>query len=121
VSLQAFRAVVKASHDKGRFSHAELRVLVVLADHHNGTTGQCNPGYKRLAAETGLAKSYVVSIVQALEERGELLRDDPSSKGGAGNSHNITLTLRKGRPRATLSRAEKGRHANPLSEEADRA
>jgi DNA-binding MarR family transcriptional regulator len=108
VSHQAVKAVVKASLDPGRFSHAEFRVLVVLADHHNHNSGQCNPGYARLAAETHLARSYVVKLLKRLEERGELASDG-SSKGGRGNRRNYTLALGKGRSGVTVSDPGKGR------------
>ena len=120
MSHQAVKAVVKASFDPGRFTDAEFRLLVVLADHHNHLTGRCDPGYARLAAETHLARSYVIKLIKALKERGELAYDG-SPKGGRGNRHNYTLTLAKGHSTATVSDPGKGRYLTPLSAQADRA
>jgi hypothetical protein len=118
VSLNAYKAVVESRHDPGRFSNAEFRLLIVLADHHNRETGRCNPGYTRLAAETGFSRSYVIKLVQALKDRGELDYDG-SSKGGAGNRHNFTLTLGKGHSRVTLWPGEKGHSTTPFGEGSD--
>jgi hypothetical protein len=121
VSFNAVRAVIRASSaDPGRFSNAEFRLLVALAHHRNHKTGQCNPGSKRLAVETGFSKSYVVKMLDALERRGEI-RSGGSSKGGYGHSKQFDLTLRKGHSRVTLWDGEKGHSATPFSEVPDDA
>jgi DNA-binding MarR family transcriptional regulator len=85
VSYRAVQAVIAASREPGRFNNAEFRVLINIAEHHNHQTGQCDPGLKVLADETGFAKSYVVKLVRALEDRGELTVDR-SPKGGRGTA-----------------------------------
>ena len=95
-------------------------MLINLAEHHNGRTGRCDPGLRLLQQETGIGHGYLVRIVQALEERGELLRDDPSSKGGRGRRQSYTIPL-KGPSRGTVYGGGKGPSLSPLSEEADGA
>ena len=41
-----------------------------LIDHFNFKTGQCNPGYKRLALVCGIARSTVVEAIEELERKG---------------------------------------------------
>jgi len=93
VSFPALQAVIQASHaDPGRFSNAEFRLLVALADHHNKGTGRCDPGSVRLAEETGIARSHVETLLRKLEACGEITPDG-SSKGGRGKRQQYGLTL----------------------------
>lgn len=68
MSIQAVAWVLENSQSRGI---ARL-VLISLANHHNGGTGQCNPGYRRIAAEAGCGKSAVTKAVQDLVTLGEL-------------------------------------------------
>jgi hypothetical protein len=120
VSFAAVDAVVAASFDRDRFTNAEFRLLVVLARHHNRRTGRCDPGLRLLADETGFSKAYVVKLVQALENRGELAADR-AAKGGKGNRTNYSFPLAKGHPGVTLSEGSKGHWATPFAEGADGA
>ncbi len=43
-------------------------VLIVLINHRNNKTGQCNPSHKRLMDETGYSKRTIVFELQALKE-----------------------------------------------------
>lgn len=45
-------------------------VLVVLADAHNGHTGQCNPSISRISDTTGYSKRAVIDALKALEAKG---------------------------------------------------
>ena len=115
MSYRAVQAVIKASREPGRFNNAEFRLLVNIAEHHNHETGQCDPGLKALADETGFAKSYVVKLIRALEGRGELAVDR-SPKGGKGNRARYAFPLAKGHPRVTLLEGSKGHWATPFAE-----
>jgi hypothetical protein len=115
VSYRAVDAVIAASFDRGRFTNAEVRLLVVIAWHHNRQTGQCDPGLKVLADETGFSKAHVVKLVRALEERGELAADR-SPKGGKGHRTSYTFPLGRVSP-SDPSRASKGSpQSDPLGE-----
>ena len=97
MSYSAVDAVIAASFDRDRFTNAEFRLLVVLASHHNRSTGQCDPGLKVLADETGFSKSHVVNLVRALEDRGELAVAR-SPKGGRGNRARYAFPLARVTP-----------------------
>lgn len=45
-------------------------VLIVLADAHNGHTGQCNPSISRMARLTGYSGRAVMNALAALEAQG---------------------------------------------------
>ena len=100
MSRSCVTAVIRASRDPDRFDHAEFRVMVNLADHLNNRTGQCNPSLKVLGEETGLGRGHLMRTIHCLEDRGELAREDPSSKGGAGLKQNYQILLKGtwGRP-----------------------
>lgn len=115
MSHRAVQAVIRASRDPGRFSHAELRVLINLAEHHNSGTDRCDPGLSLLQTETGIGRGYLVRIIHGLEERGELVRDDPSSKGGRGKRQSYTITL-KSPPGGTVYGRGKGPCLSTVSE-----
>jgi DNA-binding MarR family transcriptional regulator len=115
VSFNAVDAVIAASFDRDRFMNAEFRLLVVLARHRNRHTGRCDPGLKVLADETGFSKSYVVQLVRALEDRGELAADH-APKGGRGHRTRYAFPLAKGHSRVTLSEGPKGHWATPIAE-----
>ena len=61
--------IIQIGTDKG-LTRAQLSVGIRLAIFFNCTTGQCNPGDKLLAQETGLSVRTVVRAVAALVERG---------------------------------------------------
>jgi hypothetical protein len=100
VSRRCVAAVIQASRDPDRFNHAEFRVMVNLADHLNDGTGRCNPGLRLLEEETGLGRGHLRRTIDRLEERGELARDDPSTKGGRGHRQQYRILLKGtwGRP-----------------------
>jgi hypothetical protein len=94
MSHEAKVAVIKASSQPGRFSDAEFRVLMLLADHLNGATGRCDPSLKVLGDEAGKDRGYLRRILGALEARGEIARADSSSKGGKGHRQQYILLLK---------------------------
>ena len=58
-----------------------LKVLTLLAWHHNGKTGQCNPSHELLAKELGRSTRTVRRAIAELREA-ELVRTYQRSKGG---------------------------------------
>ncbi len=72
--------ITQRGTDKG-LTRAYLSVGVRLAIFFNCTTGQCNPGDKLLAQETGLSVRTVVRAIGALAERGWV-----TAQRHAGNS-----------------------------------
>lgn len=51
-------------------SPSKKLVLLMLASHHNGHTGQCNPSHKRLADECDMSLSTVIRALSDLEKEG---------------------------------------------------
>jgi hypothetical protein len=94
VSWQAVQAVIAASREPGRFDDAEFRVALNLAEHLNGNTGRCDPSLALLGAETNNDRRQLRRVLDRLEQRGEVTRDDPSSKGGRGRRQSYSLLLK---------------------------
>jgi len=51
---------------------AQKLVLLMLANHSNGHTGQCNPSHSRLAEECCMSVSSLKVQIKALEQAGLL-------------------------------------------------
>ena len=66
----SFDALTKMNRAKARGS-ARL-ILWELANCHNGETGQCNPGYRRLARLTGLSEPRMVRWIRQLVKLGDI-------------------------------------------------
>ena len=58
-----------------------MKALFLLAWHHNGATGQCNPSHELLAKELGCSTRTIRRAVEALRGA-ELIRTYQRSKGG---------------------------------------
>jgi len=54
---------------------AALVVALALAEHHNGKTGQCNPGYDTIAELTGLSRRHVIRVISKLGADGHITID----------------------------------------------
>lgn len=65
----SFQAMAWAAAQKTGAPSNKL-VLLMLASHHNGHTGQCNPSHKRLAEECDMSVSTVIRAIASLEEGG---------------------------------------------------
>lgn len=50
--------------------HREWRVLLLLLNHRNGTTGQCNPSHALLAEEMGVSRTAVKNALTWLRDAG---------------------------------------------------
>jgi len=113
MSWAAVNLVIELAREPGRFTDAEFRLLVNLADRLNEQTGQLNPSVERLAADMGReldaesklrprdqAGAVVVRrLVRKLVDSKELERVDPGHKGGQRPgkhypSQSYRLTLR---------------------------
>ena len=57
-------------------------VLVVLADHHNGRSGQCTPSMARIGARSGLTERAARLAVRDLENLGLVVTHKRSDKSG---------------------------------------
>ena len=68
MSIQAMAWVIDHSQATG----SDYAVLLMLANHYNHETGQCNPGYRRIASEARVSRSTVGRSVERLCELGEL-------------------------------------------------
>lgn len=66
----------------GKVRSSTKLVLIVLANHRNNGTGQCNPSHALLKKETGYSKRTIVFELQALKEMGMV-----DWKHGWGNEH----------------------------------
>lgn len=54
---------------------SERYLMIELADHHNASTGRCDPSLARLADRTGLSTATVKRTLTALEDRGLIARE----------------------------------------------
>lgn len=67
-------------------------ILIILADHYNGETGQCNPSVKRLCEVTGVIQRTIERHIPLLESQGLLTivpkyRDDGSRTSNQYDLH----------------------------------
>ena len=68
-------------------------ILIVLADHHNGESGQCNPSVRRICKMAGVTQRTVEKHIPELTASGlltvkEIYRDDGSRRS---NQYNLSL------------------------------
>lgn len=84
MSIQAVAWVLDHSKSRG----VARLVLISLANHNNGGTGQCNPGQRRIAQEAGIGVGTVPLAIGRLVELGELEIIDP---GGSHRSARYRL------------------------------
>jgi len=68
-------------------------VLIVLADHHNGETGQCNPSARRIATMAGVSERTVERSTQALAEAGHLSIKANHREDGSLTSNQYVLAV----------------------------
>lgn len=75
-------------------SPAAKLVLLMLANHSNGHTGQCNPSHQRLADECSMSRSSLKTHLANLAEAG-YIRIEHRTKGGCSlpNSYVLTMSL----------------------------
>jgi Helix-turn-helix domain len=68
VSIQAIAWVFDYSQAAG----TDRLVLLALANHANSETGECHPGFRRIAHEANCAPSTVTAAIRRLVELGEV-------------------------------------------------
>ena len=69
-------------------------VLMLLADAHNGQTGECFPHQERIAERAGMGISTVKDHLRLLEEAGLIRRDTERLGRGKGSRTSYVLSLR---------------------------
>lgn len=72
-------------------------VLLVLADAHNGHTGECFPSLARIVKATGYSESTVKYAVRDLEQAGLLSRQSMADESGRTKGVKYTLNISQGR------------------------
>lgn len=90
----SFQAMAWAVKQKAGCSGAKL-VLLMLADHSNGHTGQCNPKIKTIADECEMSERSVRNHLDALEKSG-LLRVEYKYSAGQQMANQYWLNLAGG-------------------------
>ena len=111
--IDRINGVIALSESKG----AERLALLILADHENEKTGQCNPSIKTLAAEMNTTRRGAQKALRRLEARGDIT----TSRGGgtASSSYRINVQVLSLADRMDVIRAKGG--ANNETEGANRA
>lgn len=82
-------------------------VAAALAERHNCATGQCNPGYKTLMDDTGLARQTISDAMQELEQFGVIERN--REKDNDSFEYILTLPSRPMRAPRDVAREKKDR------------
>ena len=72
-------------------------VLLILADAHNGHTGECFPSLARIVKATGYSESSVKYAVRDLEQAGLLSRQSMADESGRTKGVKYTLNITSGR------------------------
>jgi len=81
----------------GNVRSATKFILLVLANHRNSKTGQCNPSQDRLSTLTGYGKRTVVFELQALKDLGlvEWIRGWGNMHGTVSSRYTLNLSKMK--------------------------
>lgn len=66
-------------------------LLLLLADRHNGDTGECFPSIPRLTEDSGMSRSTVIRKLQWLQEAGFVTPVARTRNGGSQASNNYVL------------------------------
>lgn len=72
---------------------SEKMVLVVLANHHNAETGQCNPSIPRIAHYSGCSDRTVQRSLSELIKQGRIAISTASRFDGSQTSHAYDLLI----------------------------
>lgn len=86
-------------------------VLIVLADAHNGHSGECFPSIARISETTGFSESTVKYAIRDLEAKGLVERQTQHDPNGRTRGVNYLLSIPQGRgheqtPRGHLTDGE---------------
>ena len=76
-----------------RLSAIPKMILIVLADHHNGETGQCNPSVKRICEMAGVVQRTVENHIETLEHAGLVIVEKRYRDDGSRTSNQYRLSL----------------------------
>ncbi|SNS70732.1 helix-turn-helix domain-containing protein [Antarctobacter heliothermus] len=102
MSRAALDMVWKIGQDR-QVSSGMRVVFLVLADHHNSKTGQCNPSLQRIVIACGLSRASVCSHLKKLKELGFI---DWQTGGHSSNAYRFPEL--EGRPQPFDDPDEKG-------------
>jgi len=101
MQLQVTKAKTKKSRKRtkrtpdGTVRSSTKLVLILLVNHRNNKTGQCNPSVQRLMDQTGYSKRTVLFELQALKELGILEWQHGWGNAHAKQSNRYTVNLRE--------------------------
>ena len=74
-------------------SAAEKLILVMLASHTNGHTGQCNPSHEKLAEECSMSERATQNHLKKLETRGLItVQRNIRKTGQTSNQYTLNIT-----------------------------
>jgi DNA-binding transcriptional ArsR family regulator len=68
-------------------------VLMVLADHHNSQSNQCNPRVKRIAEIAGLSESSTERALRVLQDQGLITIENNFREDGSKTSNTYLLNI----------------------------
>ena len=92
--------------------YAAKLILLMLANHANGYSGQCNPSHKRMAEECEMSETCVKKHIKALEEKGLLRIQCNFGRDGKQVANSYILSMGKeGVAKITTSRDTTGEGA----------
>ena len=101
MQLQVTKAKTKKSRKRtkrtpdGTVRSSTKLVLILLVNHRNNKTGQCNPSVQRLMDQTGYSKRTILFELQALKELGILEWQHGWGNAHAKQSNRYTVNLRE--------------------------
>lgn len=79
-----------------RITPTDKLILIVLADCHNGETGQCNPSIGYICEKTGLSKRTVTYSIARMTKSGFILRSDCHADNGRQRSNHYQILISEG-------------------------
>ena len=92
--------------------YAAKLILLMLANHANGYSGQCNPSHKRMAEECEMSETCVKKHIKALEAKGLLRIQCNFGKDGKQVANSYILAMGKeGSAKTTAGRDTTGEGA----------
>jgi hypothetical protein len=101
MQLQVTKAKTKKSRKRtkrtpdGTVRSSTKLVLILLVNHRNNKTGQCNPSVQRLMDQTGYSKRTILFELQALKELGILEWQHGWGNAHAKQSNRYTVNLKE--------------------------
>lgn len=79
-----------------RITPTDKLILIVLADCHNGETGQCNPSIGYISEKTGFSKRSVNYSISRMMGSGVIIRSDCHADNGRQRSNQYQIVIGEG-------------------------